>query len=503
MAKFPIIIKNKFISTFIGSCGILMAHAFIFPVGNFSVYITSYIHLKQSFVTMHYGLFLNTIFTFSSVFGLSLGGLLEHKLGFKSTTLIGLFIILLGDLFFFKIQNIWLCYILTFIMGIGAGIANSLVGKNLAFFKPKAKGLLVSLISAVMVIFGGIFTTGGEKLISPSGYTLGVEEEFYPDNIAKRTYLYFMLGFIIIPLGAIIYLLFTVEYKIEKTNDTEVENDNNNEENKENKEKEEQNEDNPEEKNDENNPIKNQNEEEQAITEENNIETELTNMSKKRNLKQVFKTFRFWRLSFSLLFFAFSFSFILGTGRTFGALIGIDGSSLQFLMLLQSGALVIVGPILGFAEDKKGPLPIIRIAVFICIIPGVLLTFFTENTIIFISSFVISILGLVGSMVGFAPFIMEIYGIQESVIIGGLINVFSKISEIISIVSAFIISLFYSKEEIIKPYRIMYISGAIGCFISVILLLFENDKKFIYEEDDEEDKLGNLVEKGRFTVTSV
>ena len=54
----------------------------------------------------------------------------------------------------------------------------------------------------------------------------------------------------------------------------------------------------------------------------------------------LFKTFRFWRLAFSQLFVSFSFSFILGTGRTFGALIGIDGTSLQFLMLLQSAALI-------------------------------------------------------------------------------------------------------------------------------------------------------------------
>ena len=110
-----------------------------------------------------------------------------------------------------------------------------------------------------------------------------------------------------------------------------------------------------------------------------------------------------------------------------------------------------------------------------------------------------SILGLVSGIVGFAPFIMEIYGIQESVIIAGAINVFAKISEIISTVSAFVISLYYTNEELINPYRIMYIIGAICCAISLILLLFENDKKYVYENDEE--NLGNLVEKGRFTVT--
>ena len=59
--KIPIIIKSRFVSAFIASCGILMGMAFIYPVGNFSVYLTSYIHLKDSYVTMHYGLFLNSL----------------------------------------------------------------------------------------------------------------------------------------------------------------------------------------------------------------------------------------------------------------------------------------------------------------------------------------------------------------------------------------------------------------------------------------------------------
>ena len=224
-------------------------------------------------------------------------------------------------------------------------------------------------------------------------------------------------------------------------------------------------------------------------------------MNKKKNLKKVIKTFRFWRLAFIQLFITFAFSFILGTGRTFGALIGIDGSALQFLMLCQSGALIIVGPIFGFIVDKRGPLNLLRIASLVCMVPGILLTFFIENTIIFISSFIISVLALVAIMVCFVPFIMEVYGIQESVIIGGIMNIFAKLSEVITTVSAFVISFYYTKDEIEKPYKVMYIIGSGLCFLSFILLIFEHNKKHDYEQNDED--LGNLVEKGRFTVVSV
>ena len=73
--------------------------------------------------------------------------------------------------------------------------------------------------------------------------------------------------------------------------------------------------------------------------------------------------------------------FILGTGRTSGTLISIDGKVLQFLMLLESIALVIVVPLLGIYDDKKGPLKLLRIGALISIIQGMLLTFFTRNTL--------------------------------------------------------------------------------------------------------------------------
>ena len=170
-------------------------------------------------------------------------------------------------------------------------------------------------------------------------------------------------------------------------------------------------------------------------------------------------------------------------------------------MLLQTIALILIGPLLGFLVDKKGPLNLLRIFALICVIPGVLLTFFTTNTFVFILSFVISVLGLISLMICFSPFIMEVYGIQESVIIGGIMNVFSKLSEIATTVSGFVISLYYTKDEIIRPYQAMYIIGAICCLISFILLLFEKKDKFNYK--DEEVFLDTLVEDGRYSEANM
>ena len=87
--------KNKFISSIIGSLAVFSGIAFILPLNNFSVYITSYIHIHHSYVTMHYGLFISLIFSFANTFSNSIGGYLENLFGFFKTIIIG-FIILLS-----------------------------------------------------------------------------------------------------------------------------------------------------------------------------------------------------------------------------------------------------------------------------------------------------------------------------------------------------------------------------------------------------------------------
>ena len=73
--KRPNLIKNKFLSACIGTLGIFLGTCFIIPIPGFSVYITSYIHEKQEFVTMHYGFFFNLCWKISSkIYGFILEG---------------------------------------------------------------------------------------------------------------------------------------------------------------------------------------------------------------------------------------------------------------------------------------------------------------------------------------------------------------------------------------------------------------------------------------------
>ena len=483
MAFKHIIVKNKFISTVIGTLAVYLSIAFVFPINNFSVYITSFIHINQEFVTMHYGMFINLIFSFSMSFSHPLGGIFENYVGFFKTIFLGLLILLIASILFIYQQNIWLCYGLSLFMGIGAGISTSLLGKNLIFYVPDKKGMITGILGLGIVIITAVFTFGGEKVINYEGYTLKENENYYPNYISERTYIYFIVGIITIPIGYILSFLFIHEYKVNQDENPNSENEKTTSLIIENKE---------EEKNIENNSSK----------EVSPNENEVKENSSKYNIKKAIKNLRLYRISLISLLINFSISFIGNTGRTFGALIGINGNALQFLMVFQAFSIIISLIILGALVDKKGPLFILRIVSFICIIPGILLAFFMDVTWIFMLAFIINVLGISGLLVGFAPLIMEIYGIQESVILGGIINAFSKFSEVITTITAFIVSIFYkSVEELKVPYKILYLTSSICCGLSAILLFFETNEKFNYNFEIPEE-LNYKIELERESIQS-
>ena len=204
-------------------------------------------------------------------------------------------------------------------------------------------------------------------------------------------------------------------------------------------------------------------------------------------------------MAYNFIFFLLNFplKFISTTGRIIGALIGLNGKALQYLKVFQATSVVIGGPLLGILVDKKGPLLILRIVSFILFIPGILLIFFMDNIFVFIGCLMLDELALVGLSVGFHTFIMEIFGIQESVILGGVINLFSKISEIIITVTAFVVSFFYTKVELEIPYKFIYIICTCLCLISIIIIFIENKEKYKYNNDNSDNDNDSGEEKDR------
>ena len=346
-------------------------------------------------------------------------------------------------------------------------------------YVPEKKGIVSGIIGMATIIFCALFAVGGEKLINPKGEGVN-DDDLYREGIANKTYIYFLIGECFIPIGLIIFLLFIHEYKKEdnsEDNSTQaIKEENNDKVNEVEKKEEEKKEDNPN-------------------KEEGKLNLEIT----KKKVKQVIKTCRFWKITLISFFINFAISFMINTGRTFGAIIGINGNALQFAGMFQLLAVIAMVPTLGKGVDKKGPLPFLRIISIVCIIPGILLAFLMENTYVFISAFIIFVIGITGLMMTLAPFIMEVYGIQESVILGGFISGFTKISDIIATVVPFLFSIFCKDDDnkdmeedcLKKNYAIMYIISSISCGISTLLLFFETNDKYIYKEVKSEEPLLN------------
>ena len=449
------------------------------PIGNFSVYITSYIHINQEFVTMHYGTYFGVILTFSMTFSRSLGGMLETKLGFMTTTLFGLILIIICNIFFFKVQNIYVCYVLIVIMGIGAGIATSLVQKNLTFYNPKKKGRISGLLGMLMIVSGAIFGFIGEKIINRDGAPVN-KEQVYEKDVAERTYIYYLSGFIITPVGTFLAYLFLYEYK--KEEDPNYKSEQNNLMQKELAEIDDVSSNPNEELIADLDPKKE--EEREKIRANKNFEREVNRIRQKKHISQVTKSARFWRISIASLLLNFPIMFMINTGRIIGAIVGINGQALQIMPLFQAVGIVIFGPILGYISDKTNPLILLRIVTLVCIFPGIILNLYLDNTYTFLSSVIIDVVGFIGYLVGSPPLTMEIFGIQESVILGSFISTFSKISDIVTAITAFFVSFIYQGNRIVIPYKIIYILGSFFSYISFFLLMIEDIDKYKYDDSD-------------------
>ena len=250
------------------------------------------------------------------------------------------------------------------------------------------------------------------------------------------------MGKFCIPIGLLFALLLIYEYKKEDNQ----ENNSNSISDSEKKEDEQNLKNNEENKEEKDNEIKKEKIEE--VNKEN--EKEQKNLKKentKKKIKQVVKTFRYCGIALISFFINISISFMVNTGRAFGALIGINGQALQFAGAIQVLFILILSPLLGILVDKKGPLLLLRILEIESIIPGMFLTFFMSYTVVFIACFALYVLTLVTLSVSFGPFIMEVFGIHESVTLGEIINGFSKFSDLIATASAFGFSLDCDKTE--------------------------------------------------------
>ena len=208
-----------------------------------------------------------------------------------------------------------------------------------------------------------------------------------------------------------------------------------------------------------------------------------------KNVKQVLKSFRFWRNIIITSFLPFYFSFINSSFRAYAVMIGVDQGILYYLGSVISLISCFFSPIWAALVDKFGFGPIIKIIGCICSGMSIYFYFFVDDKLFYIIGVIITFSVLVGLMASMTPHLMTIFGMRYFLVVGGFARLFNEASVFSAALTSIIISIYFKNAKDLKiPYQIVIASGGVLSIIGLIFVFFENDEKFIYGDDIEQAK---------------
>lgn len=448
--------KFKFILTFIGSLIYGVGGLTSIGINQFSVYITSYFYHNNVSINMQYGNLVAPIILFSNSLSSPLGGYFEKKFGFYKTLIFSNLLMELILFIFINQMNIFFSLILLILLGMVGGIGMRIPGKNLVSYYPKKAGILSSFMTSSFITTAIIINIIGEKIMNPEKYTLEKGEEFYPLNISKNYIKFYKYFLCINPLLLILSLLLIKKY------------------------------DNKEDKLIDSQPKISKN---KKIKEENY----------KKNIKAVIKNKRIWIIIGVVIMGPFVLGFSRNTFRVYGALVSMSGVVLMYSQLLMGFSSVFIFPIWGFINDKYNYKIIIKIIIIGCIFQALILSIFIKINIIYLIAVIIGSVFFSGFTTTTNLHILKVYGIAYSIEIGGIINIFASLANILSGILSFIISKYYHNgEELQYAYRYIYILGFFICCAGFLLAINESEDKFNYpcaindiKEDEEYSYVNN------------
>ena len=475
--------KTKFILSLISGIVYILGMGVLMSSGGLSVYILSYIHHKDKWVDMQYGnLMMPFILLFISMFS-PLAGPLEQFCGPIVCMLISTIISEICLFLFYIQRNIWFFYSISILVGLGVGISANIPIKNACFYYPEKKGLISASIMSFVAVGTAIYILVGEQLINPEkrGVIDQETDPYYPEDISERVKNYFIFGMFVLPIGSILSCLFFYKYNPiceteEKENEKNGEPDEENEENEGNEETE--------------------NEKKEELKEDfikKNVRPKKLNSfykpSPSKNIKKALKSCRFWRNIIIAGVMPFWVCFIQASFRAYVVMLGVDTNIIFYLGSGLSLIGCILGPIWATLVDKFGFQPIMKIIGFICSLMPIYFYLFMGDKFYYPIGLIISVSTFIGIMSALTPHLMHIYGIRYFLTIGGLARLFNDLSGFLAALTSIIISIFYKNaEELLFPYQMIVAGGGVLSVIGLILVFFENDEKYNFGDEDEENR---------------
>jgi len=423
-----------------------MGSSLVTTIGNFCVYFISYIYYKNtnSTINMQYGningpIILLLLSSFSP-----LSGVIEKKFGAKFTLIFSALIVEVCLILYYFQRNLWIFYTISIFIGIGNGLSAGVPIKNACRYYPKKKGVINSIIICLGGLVSSLYSFIGEKIINPKkeGIINKETNPFYPENVADKANNYFLFAMIAFPVIITISLFLFYNFI-------------------------------PQDKN--------------ALIEKNMKEND-----KITNTKEIIKTYRFWRNIIIVGLMPFFAYFLNSTYRAYAPMIGVNKELVSYLSTIISFLSSITGLIWAIIFDKFGFQIIIKIMSAICIFLSIYCIIFINNSVLyFIGLLINTTISRVGMMSVINPHIMQVFEFRNYLIIGGFARLFNQSNAFFSALTSVLISLKYKTgDELKTPYRIVASVGFVFAAIGFILSFQENDKKFKFKNNEEND--GNL-----------
>ena len=471
--------KTKFILSFISGIIYTLTQGLLFGSAGITVYILSYIHHKYKWVDMQYGNLMMPLLNFFLSLFSPLSGPIEKIFGPILPLLIsGIFVEICLFLFYIQ-RNIWLFYIITLLCGFGFGISANIPMKNACMYYPEKKGLIGSIIMSFLGISISIYTIVGEKLINPNkeGVIDNRKEPYYSLEVSERCKNYYLFALICFPIGTIITLLTFYKYDpLCEIGENQI-NDQISYEDKE---------------------INVEEEKEGEAREELKdvmIEKKLTRhnsfhkSSPGKNAKKAMKDFRFWRNIIISGLPPFLVFFLQSSFRAYVVMLGVDTKIIFFLASGLSLTGCLLGPVWASLVDRLGFQPVMKIICSICLVSSIYFFFFFGKKLLYTLGLIFSIPSLVAILSTITPHLMHIYGMSHFLILGGFAKLFYELSDFFAALTSIILSIFFKNaEQLLFPYKMVAVSGGVFSIIGLILTFFENDEKFVFGDENEENE---------------
>ena len=472
MEKFGFIKKKrtKFILAFISCVFSGIARLAISGVSGIIVYIFSYIRIKEGWVDMQYGNLIAPVMSLSLSLFSPLSGVLELRFGPIISILLSSIVIELCLFLFYLQQDIWLFYGITLLLGVGSGLSANILLKNICYYYPKKKGMINGVLMSIMGITSSFSSLLGEQIVNPNKIPAKDQDKnpYYPKEVAENVKYYFIFAMIAFPTFILLTIIFFYQYNPNCEEEEEGEKQN---ENNETSEK-----------------MEGMNE---ALMNKKKYQLSHSFYKKpsKANIKKVLKSFRFYRNLLITGLLPFYFSILTASFRVYIVMIGVDQKVIYYLGTAIGLIASLFGPIWAILVDKYGFQPIMKIIGFIISGMSIYFYFFIDKGYPFLVGFVITILSLIGIMMAMTPHLMNIFGMSNFLILMGFARIISEISSFSSAITSIVLAYFYKNAEDLKvPYQIVCVVGGALSIIGLVMIFYENDEKFVYDDENEENK---------------